>query len=501
MDVKEITDAPFYNDPQLVIKGCTRPHKMFIGGRGVGKTTIIADQVIDCLKKMPRGKISLNGLTYFHIRTKSLPPIIDHWERRGLFRGIHYFVGTKAPKKYQWLEPFQPPLDYTNCIHFFNGFVVEFNSFDRPEMARSGSYDGMIFDEATKLKKSAIDSDVLPANRGNRDRYGHIRFHHGTLFLGSMPLTSDGDWVYDYESLQEKFPQQYLYIEASAYENVHILGTQYFRDLKRVLPQVIYDLEVLNKRRKANLNKFYPLLIEKQHGYYNSYDYSYYDRLDQDSSRKTLQDCRGDADCKTYEPLYLSFDFGTTQNCLIVSQWHRDIHEFPIIKNFFVENETLKVVVEIFIKYYEHHATRVIYLYGGSDGQRKNDAASRKSYFDDVVDWLTKAGWEVYLRAELFEASHMDKFNFWHRFLSGDFPSVPRFKVNLNNAMEAFFSMDNAPILADEFKKDKRSERRVDQPRWKATDLSDAVDNLYYWMFFQSVGDQLPSNELIFLNR
>ncbi len=501
MEVMQIKPAPYYNFPQLVIKINSRPHKMFIGGRGVGKTTIIADEVIKYLAAMPRGKVSLNGLTYFHIRTKSLPPIIDHWERRGLYRGIHYFVGHKAPGKFQWEEPHQPPLDYTNCIHFWNGFVLEFNSFDRPEMARSGSYDGMIFDEATKLKKSAIDSDVLPANRGNRDRYGHIRFHHGTLFLGSMPLTSDGDWVYDYESLQEKFPKQYLYIEASAYENVHILGTQYFRDLKRVLPQVIYDLEVLNKRRKANVNKFYPLLIEKQHGYYNSYDYSYYDRLDQDASRKTLQDCRGDADCKAYEPLYLSFDFGTTQNCLIVSQWHRDINEFPIIKNLFVENETLKVVVELFIKYYEHHATRVIYLYGGSDGQRKNDAASRKSYFDDVVDWLTKAGWEVYLRAELFEASHMDKFNFWHRFLSGDFPSVPRFKVNLNNAMEAFFSMDNAPILADEFKKDKRSERRVDQPRWKATDLSDAVDNLYYWMFFQSVGDQLPSNELIFLNR
>ena len=196
MEVMQIKPAPYYNFPQLVIKMNSRPHKMFIGGRGVGKTTIIADEVIKYLAAMPRGKVSLNGLTYFHIRTKSLPPIIDHWERRGLYRGIHYFVGHKAPAKFLWDEPHQPPLDYTNCIHFCNGFVLEFNSFDRPEMARSGSYDGMIFDEATKLKKSAIDSDVLPANRGNRDRYGHIRFHHGTLFLGSMPLTSDGDWVY-----------------------------------------------------------------------------------------------------------------------------------------------------------------------------------------------------------------------------------------------------------------------------------------------------------------
>ena len=69
---------------------------------GVGKTTIISDQVIDCMKYMPRGKISLNGLTYFHIRTKSLPPIIDHWERRGIYRNIHYFIGNRAPKKFRW---------------------------------------------------------------------------------------------------------------------------------------------------------------------------------------------------------------------------------------------------------------------------------------------------------------------------------------------------------------------------------------------------------------
>jgi len=128
-----INPAPYYNDPQLKILLSTKPHKTFIGGRGVGKTTIIAEEIIKYFIAMPRGKISLNGLTYFHIRTKSLPPIIDHLERRGLYRGQHYFIGHKAPKKFLWDEPFQPPLDYTNCIQFVNGFVVEFNSFDRPE--------------------------------------------------------------------------------------------------------------------------------------------------------------------------------------------------------------------------------------------------------------------------------------------------------------------------------------------------------------------------------
>ena len=500
MEIPSINNAPFYNEPQHIIKLSSRPHKMFIGGRGVGKTTIIADQVIDCLKTMPRGKISLNGLTYFHIRTKSLPPIIDHWERRGLYRGIHYFIGVKAPKKFQWAEPYQPPLDYTNCIHFFNGFVVEFNSFDRPEMARSGSYDYMIFDEATKLKKSAIDSDVLPANRGNNDRFGHVRFHHGSMFLGSQPLTPAGDWVFEYEKLMEDFPREFLFIEASARENEFILGSRYFRDLKRVLPKMVYDIEVDNMRRKANINGFYPSLNAVSHCYYDAYNYSFYDKIIYDPGEQGPLDSRGDADCYPNEYLYASFDFGSTQNCMVVCQWHREINEFPIIKNFYVENEILSVLVANFIDYYRPHLNKHVNLYGGSDGTRRNDAASRQTYFDDVSSQLVANGWTVTLCAELHEISHMDKFIFWHKLLANDMPNVPAFKINMNNAMEAYVSMDAAPILPSEFKKDKSSERKTDQPRWKATDLSDAVDNIYYWMFYQSVGNIEPGHDMQFLS-
>jgi hypothetical protein len=282
-------------------------------------------------------------------------------------------------------------------------------------------------------------------------------------------------------------------------ENIHILGEMYFRDLRRALPKVVYDLEVLNKRRKQNESGFYPLLSAQKHTYTDSYNYDFYDSIDYDINRKGSIDCRGDADCLPDEPLYVSFDFGTTQNCMVVSQWHRSVNEFPVIKNFYVENETLIVLVNRFLDYYRYKPGKVLYLYGGSDGTRRNDAASRSSYFDDVREQMVRAGWVVYLRAELYEASHMDKYQFWHKFLSGDFPNLPAFRINMNNAMETFVSMDNAPVLPQEFKKDKSSERKKDQPRWKATDLSDALDNLYYWVLDTMTGDQLPSNDILFL--
>ena len=479
----EIKPAPYYNFPQLAVKLSSKPYKMCIWGRGTGKTTIFGDEILKDLTYMPRGKILFGGLTYFHIRNKSLPPIIDHWERRGIHRGIHYFIGSKAPKKWDWKEPYQPPQDYSNCIHFFNGFVVEFVSFDRPEMARSGSYDGIMLDESTKLKKSAIDSDLRPANRGNDDRFGHLRIHHHELFMGSQPLTSLGDWVFEFEDLVKEFPNDYMFMEASAKENIKVLGERFFRDQKRNLPQIVYDIEIDNKRRRHNINQFYPSLTQN-HGYYDSYNYSFYDSKDYNITSQGAIDSRGDADCLKDEPLYLSFDFGSTQNCCIVAQWHKSIHRFPIIKNFFVENETLPVLVKMFADYYKHHTGRTVYLYGGSDGTRKNDAGSRKTYFDDVTAQLTKEGWTIENRAELHEISHMDKFQFWYKFLSGSYPSVPEFAINMNNAMETYVSMDNAPIMPSEFKKDKSSERDKTQPRWRATDLSDAVDNLYYWIFF-----------------
>ena len=246
-------------------------------------------------------------------------------------------------------------------------------------------------------------------------------FHHGTLFLGSMPLTPEGEWVFEYEAMAKKFPHRYFYLEASAIENIHILGEMYFRDLKRALPKVVYDLEVLNKRRKQNESGFYPLLSPEKHTYCDSFNYDYYDSMDYDIKEKVLLIAVVMLTACLNEPLYVSFDFGTTQNCIVVSQWHRHCNEFPVIKNFYVENETLTILLPSSLTTIQiNHKT--LYLYGGSDGNRRNDAASRNSYFDDVRDQLTKAGWEVYLRAELYEASQMDKYQFWHKFLSGELP-------------------------------------------------------------------------------
>lgn len=486
--ITTIKQAPYYNNLQLAIKLSSIPNKMVIAGRGVGKTTIHAEDLIEDIKTMPRGKFAFGGLTYFHVRTKSMPAIIDQWERRGLYRDIHYFIGHRAAKKFKWDEPYQPPLNYTNCIHFWNGCVVEFISFDRPEMARSGSYDSMKFDEVQRLKKMAIDSDVLPANRGNLDRFGHIRRHHGTLFTGTMPLNPDGEWVFEYEELMKKHPKKYLYLEASSQVNERILGKEYFKNLKRALPDIIYAAEIENLRPNYNKQSFYPMLGEK-HLYYDSYDYSFYESIGYEIPKDGGLDCRGDKDCIKKSPLIMSLDFGGRFNCLQVCQEVLSLGEFRILKNFFIENDIFQTVIKQFIDYYKYHKNKTIYLYGGSDGMKRSNASSNETYFDIVIGMLRNAGWEVSLMAQLIEINHADKFLFYNIALAEEDHEIPSLRINQNNANETYISMKRAPILPAEIKKDKRSERNENLPQWQATHLSDAVDNVYYWLYSSRIGE------------
>jgi hypothetical protein len=206
-----------YNRPQIAIKLSNARHKMIVAGRGVGKTTILGDDMIDSAKAMPRGKEGFVGLTYFHLKTKSMPVIINHWEKLGSKKDKHYFVGRKAPKNWQWKEAYQPVLDYKNCIIFFNGYTIEFLSMDRPEMARSGSYDFLRADEAAKIEHHSLVTDIFPANRGNNDRFGHVRRHHGTMFTTTHALDVAGEWIYNYRQFA-KDDTDYFYLEASAEE-------------------------------------------------------------------------------------------------------------------------------------------------------------------------------------------------------------------------------------------------------------------------------------------
>jgi len=110
----------YVNAKQAAIVQSTQPVKVWIGGRGSGKSTVHG--VLDYLRVqyLPRAKWFKAGLTYNQILTKFLPPAIEVWERIGLYehqgpaKPGHFVIGRRPPA--EWDSPWQPPRRFENGI-------------------------------------------------------------------------------------------------------------------------------------------------------------------------------------------------------------------------------------------------------------------------------------------------------------------------------------------------------------------------------------------------
>jgi len=471
-----------YNRIQAAFKLSNALNKVVVAGRGVGKTTMLADENIDLLKNLPRGKNGFIGLLYMHIKTKSLPVMIAHWEMMGLHKDIHYFVGRKPPKSWKWKEAYMALGDYKNSIIFWNGYTIEMISMDRPEMARSGSYDYLQGDEFCKLKQEPLESDIMPANRGNGKRFSFAR-HHGMSFTTTHATRLQEEYIYKYEKLAKENPKDFLYLQGSALMNKDVLGEVFFRNLKRNMSQHTYDLEVLNIRPKLRTDLFYPAYSDRTHTYDPEYNYNLLDD-EEDNNGGIVKDIdsRFDKDVRPNEPLDISFDFGSRINVMVIGQ-----EQYPyakVVRTYYVEQpKVMRHLVDKFINHFKFHKYKHVNLYGGSDGRRRGDYDSTMTYFDKVKEQLQKAGWIVTDKYRLTEINHKDKFLFFEDWMSGRLHHLPDLWINSEHAKELIVSIKNSPLKQKEIEKDKSDEKKSDIPQWKTTHFSDAFDNYYYWKY------------------
>ena len=126
----------------------------------------------------------------------------------------HYVVGRRSTES--WTKPYSRPRKYDNVVSWWNGYCTEFLSMDRLDLQRGGSYDGGSGDEIDLVKKEHINKILLPAIRGNRHRFSS-HLHQQFSMYCSMPWERDGNWVLDYEQKMEQFPDEYFYLETTAY--------------------------------------------------------------------------------------------------------------------------------------------------------------------------------------------------------------------------------------------------------------------------------------------
>jgi hypothetical protein len=336
-----------------------------IWSRGTGKSTIIAWIMHLINVHMPRSCWNLQGVTFQQILTRTLPGTLGALELLGYRRDFDYFIGRFPPAGFYL--PYQAPGKAENFLFLINhklktcvGF--SFLSQDRSS-SRGPNRDGCICDESLLLDVDKFNTDTRPTIRGNRNFFGENHMHHAIYHFSSMPhgesFLFEGNDYYEKDGnkslllrdqladMQLEFiketdkkaqlelwseilevekgvkfysKRRFYYSEYNAFDNVRALGLKYIMDQLKGNTELLFQIEILNKRIGKIGDAFYAHFNRNHHGYKGNYNYSHLDNLDYDFEKLTSVDSRHDNDCLPDAPLDIGMDFGTAVNRLGVGQ-------------------------------------------------------------------------------------------------------------------------------------------------------------------------------------
>ena len=521
-----------FNIPQIKVMLASAQKTYAVMSRGLGKTTgIIAPWAIENVRRMPRSMGGFVAASYQQMLVRTLPPVINGWERMGYKNGIHFVIGrepTQQWKKYwDWPGPRLMPLNSQHAIYWYNGSVQVMISQDRIGSSNGLSLSYLGGDEAKLLNKDRLDDEVMPTLRGDRQFYGHLSCYQSELFTTDMPTQAKAKWILEKEELMDQAKidliietqlhlnelirthhkstgdqkavvlkkirhyQRILeklrkgtvyYAEANVYDNLDVLGEEYLVNMKEALSEIKYRASILNEKVNKVEGGFYPHLDEDTHGR-EWPNYSYLDGFADDPLNEKIltPDCRHDGGMDTDQPLDIALDYGASINCLVVGQEFG--HEYRLHRSFYVLHPQLvDAVVHKFCDYYKHYPTKVVnYLYDhtaiGTSG------VTDLTYKSQVMDTLRKRGWQVNEFECGVAPTHDRKYDFWGVLLQEKDDRLPRFRYSIHGAEQAILSMEGARVRKSRkgFEKDKTDERDPKAKQEETTHLSDAVDTLVFF--------------------
>lgn len=531
----------YLNDPQLKAMLIDAHDSTHVWGRGTGKSSnLLLPRLMRCAFSMPRSLGAMVGASFAQMLTKTLNELETSLAAYGYVRDRDYVYGGFAPKAWGWERPYSSPTKPEYFIHFRNGSGMVLISQDRKGSANGLSLDWGVADEGRLLRRDRYMEEYLPAIRGNQYRFQDCHLHGSTMLATDRPRNKAGKWILErkkaastpefqrqveiilaiqkriyqlqseqqtsspsmarvlqesIQSLNNKLlplrrgdlrkgiqPLSY-YSEASAYDNRHVLGAEYFVKMKRLLSPEEYAISIENKNIGHGGDRFYPDLDQDRHGYLST-EFSLMDYSMVGSDR----DSRFDGDVNPNEPIDIAGDYGGSFNCLIAGQFKSGDYHF--LKNFYrCYPDKIKDVVLDFKRYYQGHKARhVRYFYDNTTtGTSGIDSATYAStVIDTLQDPQSFGAWTVEPVYIGQQPRHHVRYELWGSVLREEDPDVPRFRYNVDNCDQWATSANMAPQKQGRMgvEKDKTSERRnkegLHEDQQDATHLSDAGDTLLY---------------------
>lgn len=461
--------AIYFNQKQLEFLQAKQKFRAGIWGRGTGKSTVMGAINVMRLKAIPRGKVFFSSTTYNQILTKTMAAVEVKWEDMGLMskdkvakdEPYHYVVGTKPPPGF--MRPYNPPRRYENVVTFWNGFTIEFLSMDRPDLARGGSYDGGDVDEWALVPGDHFKKVLLPSVRGNRERFTSPL--HGLITgYSSMPWKPSGYYILDYQEKARLHPNDYFYSEATAYDNIEVLGEDYIKRMEEELGYLEFQVEILNRRFVKAEKGFYHKFDVEKHGYKPKYDYDY-------GERGIIS--KGAADVRANELLDVSFDFSGWFNCCSVWQ-ERDDTEY-CVRQFYSKQEGIDTVVDKFCDHFKDHKYKFVRIWGEPRGHDKSPLGG--TIFDHVAAKFRERGWAAEVRASAGRTTdHIERHDTINQVFD-ETSHLPKVRINEESCKDIIIALQIAEVSRD-FQKVKTVEKDRNYPQEHAPHFTDTLD--YY---------------------
>jgi len=539
---------------QIKIKLCDPTFLFAELGRGSGKTTHVLAPRIDRIQNdLPGAVIVLAASTYKSILENILPGLMEYFYEN-YERGVYFEIGKEPPKHFAKCETYID--NWKHTVSFVNGCVIQFVSCDRPESMLGKNAAHLLVDEMLRIPEDKFTERIIPALRANRAKFGHSHYFMGITGISSTPnFETDNDWFTKYEAnmnpelmdcIQEiayevdqkkaelivaenKLDQQKiskltkyierwskrltelrrgqtLYVRASSFSNIKILGLDYIvNQVKNIKDTDRLNTSILAVRKHKVKDRFFGK-FGKEHTFDDGYTYGNIDDFSIDKEFKHT--CKNLKYWNKDLPLIIGLDPGPFSS-LIIAQRNKREKKFRVIKDMWVihpdqHEEMAKQFDDFFQAQRKTGNKSVIFHYDRAANQR--DPHYRKYYplKGDLNDTdaillktaLQKLGWNVTLMSlgqpTIYYPQHYRLLNLLFGKNEGNRDDV---LIDENECEALISSINHSPLKRTEgqVELDKKSEKELEykDQAYYSTQLSSALLYLLWGEF----SNLLPDSE------
>ncbi len=484
--------------------------------RAGGKTSGgIGPRIQRLSEVMPRSQILIVSDTYERLENRVIPNIINFLsENLGLIEDIDFVKYKKSPD--HWTKPFIPLDKFGRVISFSTGIALCLVSLSVEGSANAFNAQAAIIDEAKFCKEEKINTEVIPALRGQEKRFGHLPEYLSKWFFtdkyganikwllrkkklvdkeaveivvtlqneiyrlenemdkytSNTTLIAYKQKIFSYKQKIDRIRKHLIYVsEMPAYENKQIVGDFYFKSQKRTCTKYEYDVAILNKDPDKVEHTFYPT-FSKNNLYRSNKDYD------------------------PMAPFFGAMDYNFRISPLPVAQVGGSpsfLYKTVRIVNYFYElyPNGIEDTVKAFCKYYETHGKKVFHYIFDHTAIGRNPM--KTTFKDEVIATFKACGWQVYEHYIGEAPEHESKFEKIKAWLlnNGEFAV----RVNEDKCDQLISSIGQTPamIVSGVTKKDKRTEKDPNFPAEDSTHGPDAFDQLliafFEWDLLNAQGD------------